>query len=162
MKNNLGTYLSVLLADDDIDDRMLFSDAVSELNINVDLQIVNDGTELMNYLLTSAVILPEVVFLDLNMPRKNGFECLDEIKKHPVLKEIFIIIYSTTESQKEIDDVFHQQANLFIKKPNSFTELKKALSQLLTIDLKKQYLPGTKEQFIFYPTPSPVKGNDEE
>ncbi|HSZ72221.1 MAG TPA: response regulator [Cytophagaceae bacterium] len=161
MKNDLSAYISVLLADDDIDDRMIFSDAVSELNINVDLQVVKDGAELMNYLLTSAVILPEIIFLDLNMPRKNGFECLDEIKKHPVLKDIFIIIYSTTESQKEIDDVFRQQANLFIKKPNSFTELKKTLSQLLTTNLKKEYQTGTKEQFIFRAShPSDKKKNE--
>jgi CheY-like chemotaxis protein len=148
-------FLSVLLADDDMDDRMLFADAISDLKLNVDLQMVNDGAELMNYLLTSAMIIPEILFLDLNMPRKNGFECLDEIKNSPLLKDIFIIIYSTTESQKEIDDVFRQKANLFIKKPNSFTELKNILLQVFTTNLKKEYSSGAKEQFIFQVTPIP-------
>ncbi|MDB5258049.1 MAG: response regulator [Chitinophagaceae bacterium] len=149
MKPASPQFLPVLLADDDIDDRMLFSDAISDLKLPVDLQLVKDGAELMDYLLTSAIIMPEILFLDLNMPRKNGFECLDEIKNHPSLKDIFIIIYSTTESQKEIDDVFEQQANLFIKKPNSFTELKRILSHVLTTDLKKEFSNQTKEQFIF-------------
>ncbi|MDB5271827.1 MAG: response regulator [Chitinophagaceae bacterium] len=147
-------FLSVLLADDDMDDRMLFADAISDLKLDIDLQMVNDGAELMNYLLTSAMIIPEILFLDLNMPRKNGFECLDEIKKSPSLKDIFIIIYSTTESQKEIDDVFNQKANLFIKKPNSFTELKNILLQVFTTNLKTKYSTGDKEQFIFQATPS--------
>lgn len=149
MKTASPKFLPVLLADDDMDDRMLFSDAISDLKLPIDLQLVKDGAELMDYLLTSAIIMPEVLFLDLNMPRKNGFECLEEIKNHPTLKEIFIIIYSTTESQKEIDDVFQQRANLFIKKPNSFTELKRILSHVLSIDLKKQFSNPTKEEFIF-------------
>ncbi|MDF2455173.1 MAG: response regulator [Cytophagaceae bacterium] len=149
MKTTSPQFLPVLLADDDLDDRMLFSDAISDLKLPIDLQLVKDGAELMDYLLTSAVIMPEILFLDLNMPRKNGFECLEEIKSHPTLKEIFIIIYSTTESEKEIEDVFQQQANLFIKKPNSFTELKKILSHVLTLDLKKNFSNPTKEQFIF-------------
>lgn len=149
MKTASTQFLPVLLADDDMDDRMLFSDAISSLKLPVDLQLFKDGAELMDYLLTSAVIMPEIIFLDLNMPRKNGFECLKEIKSHPTLKEIFIIIYSTTESEKEIDAVFQQHANLFIKKPNSFTELKKTLSYVLNIDLKKEFQNQTKEQFIF-------------
>jgi CheY-like chemotaxis protein len=153
MKTSAHPFLSVLLADDDMDDRMLFEDAVSDLKLSIDLQVVKDGAELMDYLLTSAIIMPEILFLDLNMPRKNGFECLEEIKSNAVLKEIFIIIYSTTESQKEIDVVFAQQANLFIKKPNSFTELKNILAQALSIDLKKQYPVPTKEQFIFQAKP---------
>lgn len=149
MKTSSPQFLPVLLADDDIDDRMLFADAVSDLKLPIDLQLVKDGAELMDYLLTSAVIMPEVLFLDLNMPRKNGFECLEEIKNHQALKDIFIIIYSTTESQKEIDNVFEQQANLFIKKPNSFTELKKILSSIFTLDLKKEFPYQNKDQFIF-------------
>lgn len=149
MKTASLDFLTVLLADDDMDDRMLFSDAITHLKLPVDLQLVKDGAELMDYLLTSAVIMPEILFLDLNMPRKNGFECLEEIKNHPSLKNIFTIIYSTTESQKEIDIVFERQANLFIKKPNSFTELKNILLQVLTRDIKEQFSSQTKEQFIF-------------
>jgi len=154
MKTTSPQFLPVLLADDDMDDRMLFADAVSNLKLPIDLQLVKDGAELMEYLLKSAIIMPEILFLDLNMPRKNGFECLEEIKNNTALKDIFIVIYSTTESQKEIDTVFEQQANLFIKKPNSFTELKNILSQVLTIDLKKEFSNQTKDQFIFQLKPN--------
>jgi CheY-like chemotaxis protein len=149
MKTTPHQFLPVLLADDDMDDRMLFADAISDLKLPIDLQLVKDGAELMDYLLTSAIIMPEIIFLDLNMPRKNGFECLEEIRSNSSLKDIFIIIYSTTESQKEIEWVFEQQANLFIKKPNSFTELKNILSHILTTDVKKQFSSQNKEQFIF-------------
>ena len=71
MKITSPQFLPVLLADDDMDDRMLFSDAISDLKLSVDLQLVKEGSELMDYLLNSPIIMPEVLFLDLNMPRKT-------------------------------------------------------------------------------------------
>ena len=73
-------YIHIILADDDEDDRMFFSDAFEELKINTKVQTCNDGVELMKYLNNEDSILPHVLFLDLNMPMKNGIECLDEIK----------------------------------------------------------------------------------
>ena len=71
MKITSPQFLPVLLADDDMDDRMLFSDAISDLKLSVNLQLVKEGSELMDYLLNSPIIMPEVLFLDLNMPRKT-------------------------------------------------------------------------------------------
>lgn len=152
MKTATKQFLSVLLADDDADDRMLFEDAVSEIHLNVDLQMVGDGEELMRYLLTSAVILPEIVFLDLNMPRKNGFQCLEEIRNNKMLRDIFVIIYSTTARQKEVDEVFIKGANLFIKKPNSYTELKSILAQVFEINLRECFTAFREKKFLFNPS----------
>ena len=66
----------VLLADDDPDDRMMFADAIADLRLNIDLKMVNDGNQLMSLMTLSESQLPEIIFIDLNMPLKNGFECL--------------------------------------------------------------------------------------
>ena len=74
-------YISIVLADDDSDDRMFFKDAFEELKIKTKVKTFTNGVELMNYLNIEDTVLPNVLFLDLNMPKKNGFECLKEIKK---------------------------------------------------------------------------------
>ena len=73
-------YIHIILADDDEDDRLFFTDAFEELKISTKVQTYNDGSELMEYLNSEDAILPEILFLDLNMPKKNGIECLKEIK----------------------------------------------------------------------------------
>ena len=80
-------YIHIILADDDEDDRLFFTDAFSELKINTKVNTYNDGVELMNYLNSDDAILPQVLFLDLNMPKKNGIECLHEIKSNSVNRQ---------------------------------------------------------------------------
>ena len=138
----------MLLADDDEDDRMLFRDAVAEINPLVSVQTVNDGEELMNYLATFAVFLPELLFLDLNMPLKNGFQCLEEIRQNELLQDLLIIIYSTTANPKEVEEVYNKGANLFIKKPSSFTELRRILAEVFSLDLKQYVDTIQKEKFV--------------
>lgn len=72
---------NILLADDDIDDCSFFKEALEKLSLNTIFNVVNDGEKLMFYLQKLTSELPDVLFLDLNMHRKNGFECLNEIKK---------------------------------------------------------------------------------
>lgn len=149
MKPTTTEYIGVLLADDDPDDRFLFEDALKEIRLRVNLEMVKDGEELMNYLLNAAVILPEILFLDLNMPFKNGVRCLEEIRGSSLLRGIFVIIYSTTASQREIDEVFEKGANLFVKKPNSFTELKDILAEIFRLDLGEYFPVVQKDRFVF-------------
>ena len=128
-------YLYVLLADDDADDRMLFEDAVQELQLNVDFRAVNDGADLMKYLLGSGIILPQLLFLDLNMPFKNGFQCLEEIRGLKAFDDMCVIIYSTTARPSDIEAGYVKGANLFIQKPNSYTVLKEMLQVIFTTDI---------------------------
>jgi CheY-like chemotaxis protein len=81
--------LNILLADDDIDDCIFFKEAVEELLIPTVFTIVHEGEQLMQLLTKEATDLPDVLFLDLNMPRKNGFECLSEIKDNKKLNQLF-------------------------------------------------------------------------
>ncbi|HTN16045.1 MAG TPA: response regulator [Chitinophagaceae bacterium] len=124
----------VLLADDDVDDRLFFKEAFEEIKIKTNVQIVKDGVELMDYLKKPGIKLPHILFLDLNMPRKSGMECLKEIKEIDQFKDIAIVIYSTSASEQDIEQTFVKGANVYIKKPNDFATLKKILTEVITIN----------------------------
>ena len=131
MENGL---IKVLLADDDEDDRLFFKEAFNEIKIKTKVVTVNDGEELMDRLIRNGHELPNILFLDLNMPRKNGIECLLEIKRTDSLKDIPIAIYSTSASEEDIEETFVKGANVYIKKPNDFGTLKKILEEVITIN----------------------------
>ncbi len=141
-------YIHIILADDDEDDRLFFTDAFDELKINTKVQTYNDGVELMDYLNAPDSVLPQVLFLDLNMPRKSGMECLEEIKADTRFKDIAIAIYSTSASEEDIENTFVQGANIYIKKPSDFKKLKKALSQVVTINWQYHTNGLNKDNFL--------------
>ena len=141
-------YTFVMLADDDEDDRMFFSDAFSEIKINTKLRTCNDGAELMEYLNKEDSVLPELLFLDINMPKKNGIECLEEIKANPKFKNIAVAIYSTSSSDEHVEDTFVKGANVYIKKPNDFSTLKKVLSEVVTVNWQYQTSGLNKDNFL--------------
>ena len=87
--------VNILLADDDSDDCLFFKDVLDELNLPTLLTTVHNGEQLMEVLLKSTE-LPDILFLDLNMPRKNGFECLSAIKQTKKLNQVPVIIFSTS------------------------------------------------------------------
>jgi len=104
--------MNIALADDDEDDRILFMEAMDQISIRTNLSIFTNGQELMDYLLLPEVILPQLIFLDLNMPIKNGMQCLNEIRKHGRLKDLIVAIYSTSSSEKDIEETFVKGANI--------------------------------------------------
>ena len=125
-------YTHIILADDDEDDRLFFTDAFDELKMDTKVNTYNDGVYLMEYLNSDDAIIPHILFLDLNMPRKGGKDCLLEIKKDPKFKDMAIAIYSTSASEEDIEDTFVKGANIYIKKPSDFKKLKKILSNVVT------------------------------
>ncbi len=125
-------YTHIILADDDEDDRLFFTDAFDELKMQTKVSTFNDGVYLMEYLNQQDAIMPHLLFLDLNMPRKSGIECLKEIKANSKFKNITIAIYSTSASEEDIEDTFVKGANIYIKKPSDFKKLKKVLSNVVT------------------------------
>src|ERR1017187_552055 len=88
--------IKILFADDDADDRFFFDKALKEIPIANHLTSVNDGEQLMNYLSGNSENIPDILFLDLSMPRKNGFECLVEIRQNEKFKDIKVIMFSTS------------------------------------------------------------------
>lgn len=141
-------YIYIILADDDEDDRLFFTDAFSELKINTKVNTFNDGVELMNYLNSDDAILPQVLFLDLNMPKKNGLECLAEIKSNNKFEDIAIAIYSTSSSEEHIEETFVKGANIYIKKPSDFETLKKVLSDVVAINWQYHTSGLNKDNFL--------------
>ena len=129
--------MRVLLADDDEDDCLFFSEASAELTNPAQLTIVNDGEELMHLLLNLTVPLPDVLFLDLNMPRKSGYECLVEIKEHKILRQLPVVILSTAFERDVADRLIRSGAFRCMQKPVEFGQLAAVLQQTLT-DLAKE------------------------
>ncbi|TGD56662.1 response regulator [Flavobacterium humi] len=138
----------ILLADDDEDDRTFFRDAFAEIKINANVNVVHDGEELMSYLKRTDIILPHILFLDLNMPRKNGLECLAEIKQLEHLNDMAVAIYSTSASEKDIEESFVRGANIYIKKPNDFDSLIKTLNIATTINWQYHTDSLNKDTFL--------------
>ena len=141
--------LYILLADDDEDDRLFFKDAFEEIKIQTKVDFVHDGMQLMDHLMDPETKLPDILFLDLNMPKKTGKECLIEIKKTEHLKNIIIAIYSTSSSEEDIEDTFIQGANIYIKKPNDFSKLKKVIKDVVNINWQFHSSGLNKETFFF-------------
>ena len=137
----------ILLADDDIDDRFFFDKALENLPIPTQLETVEDGEKLMSYLLENAKKLPDVLFLDLNMPRKNGSECLAEIKSNEKLKGLPVIIYSTSLHDEVADLLYKGGAHYYIRKTD-LEELKKILFHVLTLMAEKKFLRPSRDGFI--------------
>ncbi len=146
MQNQL---VYVLLADDNEDDRVDFVEAFESLKIHTSVKTVNNGVELMNFLNEPSSQLPHIIFLDLNMPKKSGLECLIEIRKSERLKRLTVAVYSTSSSEKDIDRTFLNGANIYIKKPENLSLLKQSLLQVLTIDWQYHSSGLNRDNFLF-------------
>ena len=142
------TPLHILLADDDESDRELFKEAFDELEMKPVVEMVNDGQQLMKHLSKEDVRLPNLIFLDLNMPRKNGMECLKEIRSNEKLKDISVAIYSTSASEKDINDAFISGANIYVRKPNDFNTLKQLLAKAVITTHLYQAPPFNTANFL--------------
>ena len=141
-------YINVVLADDDEDDRLFFSEAFDELKIKTRVNTFNDGVYLMDYFNSEDAILPQVLFLDLNMPRKSGLECLKELRADDKFKDIAIAIYSTSSSEEDVENTFVLGANIYIKKPSDFKSLKKVLSDVVTLNWQYHTNGLNKDNFL--------------
>jgi len=141
-------YINVVLADDDEDDRLFFSEAFDELKIKTRVSTFNDGVYLMDYFNSEDAILPQVLFLDLNMPRKSGLECLKELRADEKFNDVAIAIYSTSSSEEDVENTFVLGANIYIKKPSDFKSLKKVLSDVVTLNWQYHTNGLNKDNFL--------------
>jgi CheY-like chemotaxis protein len=143
--------LNIVHADDDADDCLFFKKALEELQPSTHLTTIRNGDELMIYLYENLEHLPDVLFLDLSMPRKNGFECLCEIKDNKRMKDIPVVMVSTSYprdpnyEENMINRLFKIGAFHFIRKPEDFAKLKQAIHQTLTMVAEKNHLTNKGE-----------------
>lgn len=139
--------INILLADDDKADCLLFKEALEELPVSAYLTMVHDGEQLVEELTKEGNKLPDVLFLDLNMPRKNGFASLGEIKRSNELQNLPVVIISTASDAKTVKNVFRDAAHYYISKPANFLQLKKVIYEALTLITQKPNMP-LEDKFI--------------
>ena len=145
----MGTdHIQLLLADDDEDDCLFFKDALNELPVSATLTTVPDGEQLMELLTRTTAPLPDILFLDLNMPRKNGYECLLEIRNSDALKQLPVVILSTAFDRETANRLYKNGATHCLRKPSSHSELKALIQQALTLTVQKTRSPSTKDDFV--------------
>lgn len=125
--------LNIYLADDDEADCLLFKDALEELPVSANLTTVHDGEQLLDLLSQEGKVLPDVLFLDLNMPRKNGFAALGQIKRDNKLLDLPVIVFSTANDQAKVKMVYRDAAHYYIRKPAKFSELKEVIYKALVL-----------------------------
>ncbi|TLS69275.1 response regulator [Mariprofundus erugo] len=130
MKFKPGEPITILMADDDPEDRMLAEEALEEARLANDLRFVEDGEELIDYLKRRGKFAdpkdsprPGLILLDLNMPRKDGREALEEIKADPMLKTLPVVILTTSEADEDILRSYDLGASSYITKPVTFDGL---------------------------------------
>ena len=125
-----GTPITILMAEDDADDRLMTKEAFEESRLNNDLRFVCDGVELMDYLHRRGPYAdpansprPGLILLDLNMPKKDGREALRDIKADPHLKNIRVVVLTTSKAEEDIFRTYDLGAASYITKPVTFTAL---------------------------------------
>src|SRR5690348_17387882 len=141
--------ITILMADDDPDDRQLTKDAFAESRLANDLRFVEDGEELMDYLKRrgrysdpAASPRPGLILLDLNMPKKDGREALQEIKADPALKNIRVVVLTTSKAEEDIFRTYDLSAASYITKPVTFEQLVEVVKTLGKYWLEIVELPG--------------------
>jgi CheY-like chemotaxis protein len=142
---------SIIVADDDSDDRLFLEDVLYELAPAKSVTSVKDGQELLSLFMH---FIPDILFLDLEMPLKNGLECLKEIRNNPATKELPIVVFSSTNREYNIDVAYEMGAHLFLSKPSSYDDLKLAIQTILSFDwsnpaaiTKQYYVNGVYQPF---------------
>ena len=142
----MSKQLTILIADDDEDDRLMTKEALEEGGSMLDIQFVEDGAELLDYLLSKNKYAnntnnpkPDLILLDLNMPKMDGREALAKIKGNPDLKCIPVVVMTTSKANEDIQQTYDLGVNSFIKKPVSFNVLVDILKNVT------QYWFGTVE-----------------
>lgn len=131
--------IKFLLIDDDPDDRELFSDAIEEVDRGIVCYIASDGKKAFAKLDNGEIALPDLIFLDINMPGLSGWDCLLKLKAHEVYSNIPVIMYSTSSSEADIARANSLGALWFFTKPLNFKELKKSL-EIVIQNLKNNSL----------------------
>ncbi len=140
--------MQIILVDDDTDDRLLFEEAFNELDSGENLTIFKDGREILDYLYTTTEI-PDIVFLDLNMPILGGIDILREIRKDEKYQKLSVVIYSTSSAEKDIEDSLIAGANIYVKKTNDFETLKETLRKVIKMNWQFQSAELNRETFVF-------------
>ena len=123
---------SILIVDDDDDDREIFLEALKEVDSSIICMSATNGEEALEFLQNFQNPMPSVIFLDMNMPRMNGKECLTEIRKAEKLQHIPVIIYTTTSRKEDVEEMRKRGAAHFLTKPTQFDKISSEIKNVLS------------------------------
>jgi CheY-like chemotaxis protein len=145
---NEPSNLHIVLADDDMDDSFIFNAAVEQSNHPIKLTVTEDGQKLLNYL--ESETLPDIIFLDINMPFRNGIECLATIRANKKFDKVPVVMYSTTNNKLNVEACYDGGATLYVVKPNTFEEVDRMVKKICSKDWVSNMQVPPKEQFLVY------------
>jgi CheY-like chemotaxis protein len=141
--------LEIFLAEDDIDDRTFFEEALSVAEVSAKLTSFTNGKQLTDYLATvESPPPPDIIFLDINMPVKNGMHCLKEIRAEEKFSKVPIIIFSTSSLEKDIDKSYQFGADKYIVKSYSFDQDVQVLKKIFTADWETFFTARSKDNYL--------------
>ncbi|MCA1919858.1 MAG: response regulator [Flavobacterium piscis] len=146
---NAKMNIKILLTDDDEDDRDFFAEALEDLDLDYPIEFCKNGVELLDRLYDANLPIPDIIFLDLNMPILSGFETLQQIRENDKFKDIPVIaIYSTSATVDGIKSTFGLGANAYVVKPLAFNDLKILLKKVIELDWTKKLSDVRIETFV--------------
>ncbi len=126
--------INILLADDDVEDCEFFEEALGELDYKANVSVVHNGEELISFINKKDSTQPDIIFLDINMPCMNGIECLSELRKKKNMRNIPVVMFTTSSTRKDIETTYANGAKLFLTKPKSIKELSKKVYKIFGLD----------------------------
>jgi CheY-like chemotaxis protein len=141
--------IKILLADDSVDEHFLFIHTIKGITSDVVISTAMNGVDLLKQLNKPDAALPDLLFLDLNMPLKNGKEALAEIRKNEKLAGLNVVIYSTSDERRDIEETYALGANAYVRKPQDYLELEKTLSDLIALYRTQGAIHFPKAQYVF-------------
>ena len=141
-------YLNVILVDSNEGNRFFFKKIFKDLKIGIKILTFENGEELMNYLNCQQVLIPEILFMEKDIPKKSSLDCLEEIKSVIRFDQMVITIYSKYLSPDEEENIFVKGANIIMEKPDNYVDLKKVLSEIITINWQYHTSGLNKNNFI--------------
>ncbi len=144
---NKHDLIEILLAEDDVDDKLFFTEALSQIPVCTNLTTVSDGVDVIDYLNNPANSLPHIIFLDLNMPKMKGMDCLRKIRKNDLLNDTPCVIITTSTSPKDIKDSYKLGANLYFAKPVGMSALVRMIDKALRLNWK-HFFPPFEDSFL--------------
>jgi CheY-like chemotaxis protein len=136
------TITNIILAEDDIDDQNIFQIALQEIDSSIQTQFVSNGKELLDLLQKD---IPDLLFLDLEMPYKNGLQCLIEMKNDPQLEKIPVVVFSSTTKPSNIQTAYEMGAHLFFIKPPVYSDYLSSIKAIFKLNWNEPEI--VKEQY---------------
>lgn len=138
--------LHILFVDDDPDEFYLFNEAIEQSFLPVTMCRAKDGRQLLKHLDSGE--LPDIIFMDVNMPYKDGIETLTEIKANSGLKNIPVVIFSTSRNINQINSCYQKGASYYVVKPETFDDITKVVKKVFSVDWKRNNNQPPRDEFV--------------